>query len=187
MKLDKLLQQFTETYDINAMKSIDDISKEKYLIRNKSTIKTFNIKEAFEKFNAYIEGYSVYKIKNKDNPKASSREAIRESVTRFIDTELFKEDATTYDKLPEFVHSYLEGVSTTISTIEKVKADMEFEDVDLESVGDVNDFADHFVDKLQESFDPVMNRILWGSGYNAQQRMDAIKNGKKISSTQKFL
>ena len=32
-------------------------------------------------------------------------------------------------------------------------------------------FVDGFMDRLHESFDPTMNRVLWASGYNGKMAM----------------
>ena len=171
MKIDSAIQTFTEKYDRVAMESIDELSNDLGLCANRSTIKGFNIQEAFDRFSEYLKGYGEYKIENKENSKASPQDVIRENVANFIDNHVFECADIPYSRVNEFVRTYLEGIESLISTIDTVKNDMIVEDVDLEAVGDVNDFADHFMGKLQECFDPVIDKILWASGYNAHQRM----------------
>lgn len=188
MKIDSAIQNFLEKYDAESMDSIDRVSGELGLRASGSTIPVFNIKESFDRFDEYLRGYGQYKIENIENPKASPQETIRENVASFINNHIFECAEIQYPKLPEFVQTYLEGISSLLETIDGVKHDMMVEGVDMEAVGDVNDFTDHFMDKLQEHFDPAMDRILWASGYNAHQRMMHPSNeDKEVSSGPTFL
>lgn len=179
MIIDSAIKTFLEKYDREAIDSINNVSKDLGAIHNKYTIKGFNINEAFNKFQDYIKGYASYKIENINNPDASPQSAIIESVQRFIDTQLFEEKDLLYPELPTFVESYVNGIESLISTIEDVKHTMMESDIDGEYIGNVNEFADKFMIKLHESFDPVMDKILWASGYNSKR---ALSNAGKVKS-----
>lgn len=176
MKIDTALHVFSEKYDREAIESIERISSQLGLQMNGYTVKAFNLTEAFNRFSEYLQGYGAYKAENVDNPKASTQDAIKENVSKFIDGYVFEEKDVKCTDLPGFVRGYVEGITSLIETVDAVKSTMLDAGVAQEAVGDVNDFVDCFMDKLQESFDPAMNRILWASGYNARQRMKDVKS-----------
>lgn len=170
MKTDTAIQEFLEKYDREAISSINELSTEYGLRINRVPIKVFSIKEGFDNFQAYLRGYSSYKMSNHNNEKASPQEVIKEAVDKFIDTQLFVEKDTTYDMLGEFIESYINGIKGLNETVDSIKRDMmESGVVCQEDIGDVNEFVDKFMDKLHESFDPTMDRILWASGYNSRK------------------
>lgn len=176
MIIDTAIKNFLEKYDREAMDSITNISRDLGLIHNRSTLKGFDIKESFDKFQKYLEGYASYKIENINNEKASPQNAITESVGKFINTQLFVEKDLLYTELPLFVEEYLVGVKSLIETIEDVKSTMVEADINPEDVGSINEFVDQFMMKLHESFDPAMNRILDASGYNTKKRLHSSNN-----------
>ena len=179
MKLDTAIKTFYEKYDRDAIQSIETISKEYGLNIHGHTIKSFNITEAFNIFSKYLQGYSEYKIENANSENASSQETIKESVQKFINTQVFKECETKYSELPTFVTGYFNGVKTLLETVDEVKRNMTDNNVDVEAIGDINEFADMFMDKLHESFDPTMDQILWASGYNSKQRLSGTTTKTK--------
>ncbi len=169
MKIDSAVKLFVERYDQEALSSIEDISRDFGLRVTGATIKTFNITESFNTFSQYLRGYADYKVKNKENPNASPQSIIRESVTRFIDTQLFQETASKYADLPEFVTGYVNGVQQLTEAVNAVKEELKGAEVEVEAVGDVNKFADYFMGKLDAAFTEAMDRILWASGYNSRK------------------
>ena len=171
MKIDNVIKSFYETYNREAMESIDRISKEIGLIENGHSINAFNIIDAFDKMESYMKGYANYKITEKTNPNASSQSDIKSLTYKFIDSNVFSECKLGYNEIPAFIESYIKRTDSLIKTLDEIKESMSVADIDQESIGDVNDMADHFVEKLQESFNPVMDKILWASGYNARQRL----------------
>ena len=301
MKIDSALTLFSEQYTREAMRSIDELSKDLGLTNQKATIKTFNIQEGFNTFIDAIKGYSIYKIENADKEKsvkvktfedfiklaktidsknkfspyegdvnflpkdirsfyrynnpadvevgmvrfipaadikskgkeyehimkdmlvvatinsdpvfikgskivscakdgdekstheelgssfinflqycidesASSKlevtpqKKIVEHLEKFIDG-LFKEDETLIQDIPSFVEHYVSGIPKVISTVDEVKAELLEAGVDHQSIGDINGIVDNFMEKLHESFDPTMDKILWATGYNADVRL----------------
>lgn len=176
MKIDKALQEFTEKYDRVAMESIQDISNDFGLNIHKNTLDLFNIQESFDRFTKYITAYANYVVENVNNPKASSRESISYSVNKFISEQLFKEEKVYYSDLPSFIESYVNGINTLNSAITEAKNIItECDDADPIYAGDINDYTDTFMSRLEESFNPAMDKILWASGYNSKQ----ILSGKK--------
>lgn len=180
MKIDSAVRVFTEKYDTQAMRSIDEVSKEFGLNINGHNIKLFNMNESFDLFRRYLRGYSDYKINNIENEKASPHSAICEAVDRFIDTQLFHEKDIKYCDLPAFVKGYVEGVSQLLGDIDHLKEAMMEAGVDLDEVGSVNDFVDKFMESLDAAFDPAMDKILWASGYNAQKALYGKKETPKV-------
>ena len=171
MNANSILSAFTEKYDHEAIDSLEELSHDFGMNANGIKIKAFNISESFSTFNAYIKGYKDYKIKNINNPKASSQEVIRESVDKVIDSQLIKECDIYYSEIPKFVKSYIDGINMLSETADNIRDELILNDITGESVSDIDTFMDRFVNKLTESFDPVMDRFLWASGYNAHQRL----------------
>lgn len=184
MRIDNAIKAFSEKYDREAIQSIDNISKEYGLNIHGNTIKTFNLAESFDMFNQYMNGYAAYKVENVNNPEASNQETIKESVQKFIDTQIFKESETKYADLPNFVMGYVNGINSINETVNEIKRVMTDGDVKAEEIGDINEFTDMFMDKLHEHFDPVMESILWASGYNGKKRLD---NGPTKTKAPVFL
>lgn len=179
MKLDTAIKTFYEKYDRDAIQSIETISKDYGLNIHGHTIQTFNLNEAFDRFSNYLKGYADYKIENVNSTDASSQEIIKESVQKFIDTQIFKEYEMSYAELPSFVTGYFNGIKILLETVDEVKRNMTDNNVDVEAIGDINEFADIFMDKLHESFDPTMDKILWASGYKSKQRLSGTTTKTK--------
>lgn len=179
MRIDSAIQVFSERYDRDAIQSIEDISHERGLVLNKATIKAFNINENFNTFSQYLKEYANYKVENQNNEKASPQDVIRESVSSFIKTQLFKESDILYSELPEFVMGYVNGVKTLTEAVDEAKRILTDADIDPEAIGDVNEFADRFMDALHESFDPTMDKILLASGYTSRKRLKSFSEKRK--------
>ena len=187
MKIDSAIKNFTEKYDSEAISFIESMSNERGYQLNDHKLKTFNIEEAFNNFDSYLRGYANYKIKNIDNPNASTQETIKESVGKFIDGELFKESETLYRELPNFIIGYIDGVNKIMETVDSIKTEMYDAEVDQDAIGDINDFTDQFMDKLHESFDPTMDRILMASGYTSRQVLFGTKKPQYTNNKPTFL
>lgn len=181
MKLDTAVKEFVEAYDQDAIASINRISNDYSMRIGEATIRAFNLNESFNLFCEFLEGYGDYKIKNRDNDNASPQDAIVKSVDAFIESRLFKECTITYPEINGFVKGYIEGIKHLTETVENTKEKMMDHDVELEYVGVVNDFADKFMDRLQESLNPTMNRFLWASGYMSEK----VLSGKEASPYEK--
>lgn len=174
MLIDNAVKVFSEKYDRDAIGSIDNISSERGLILNGATMKVFNINECFDKFSQYIREYAKYKEENINNSNASPQEVIRESVDKFIENHIIEEKEVKYPELPGFVKSYVEGIDKLAVAVEDSKNILIEAGVDPECIGDVNDFTDKFMMKLNESFDNTMEKILWASGYMSKKKISNI-------------
>lgn len=170
MKSDTAIKEFLEKYDENCMKSIDKYSQNFGARVNKKKFKVFNLQECFDNFQNYLKGYAKYKIDNINNSEASPQNAIEEKTKLYIEgiTE-DKEIEVTYDKLPTFVGSYPTGVKSLNETVDKIKHEMNLNDVDLHSIGVINEFVDQFITIVTESYDDIMENLLWASGYRSNQ------------------
>ena len=171
MKIDNAIKTFMEKYNREAIQSIDEVSKDYALNISDSKIKAFNLNESFNIFNQYIRGYANYKIENVNNPNASTRDTIKESVEKFVNTQIFKETYLKYSELPSLITDYTNGINLLIETVDQIKSDMIDADINQEDIGDINEFTDLFIDKLHESFYPTMTRILWASGYKSKNKL----------------
>lgn len=181
MKIDKSIEKFVETYDNEMMSYIDNLNNERYLSLTDSKITLSDIKESFDKFNNYLEGYKSYRIENTktNNTKESPRDVVCESVNTFIEKELFNPIDIKYDQINDYVKSFIEGINHTISNIENIKSEMMSNDVQLEYVGDVNNFCDAFVEKLEKHFGESMDKILLSSGYTTKKNLEKVGTQKK--------
>ena len=178
MKIDSAIQTFLEKYDKEAMESIEEASHQFGRVYRKDTIKLFNLTESINMFNQWLKGYAKFHIDEVGN--RPTIEEITESCTRFLNgDDMFKETAVTFDKFPSFVKGYIESINKTIDTIDNIKSEMMEAGVDGETIGAVNTFADMFMDKLNESFDPAMDNLLWASGYNARKSLFGNKPKQK--------
>lgn len=178
MNIDNALQEFTEKYDRDAIKSIDDISKEIGLVQNKYTIDAFNMNEAFDSFTKYLKGYACFiEQAAKSNDKAAKtmehtkKPEVDDSFKRYIDTECVKEQKLTYDQLPEFVEAFLIGVQQLSSDVTEIQESLDNIDADQETIGGINEYANEFLESVWNQMNPVMDKILWASGYNSNKKL----------------
>ena len=182
MKLDRELLSFTEKYDKGFMEAVDDLANDFGVGVRKLGFTGFNLVESFDTFSQYLEGYADYKTKHIGNEKATPQDQIRESVALFIKDHIFKEAPVAYTEIPGMLKGYMEGCNKLIATVESVKSRMMESGVDQSDIGDVNTFADQFIDRFHESFDPMMDNLMWASGY--RNRRDLInRSTRKTSNT----
>ena len=171
MSIHTAIREFTEKYNSEAISSIEQLPAKVGMRADMIPFTVFNLKESCENFSKYLKGYCEYMKLNKDNPKKTTREGIKASMENYIaNPELFKECEIKYDKIPFFVKTYLESVTLIQTTVDTIKDDMEYNDIELEYVGDVDDYANTFLTKLNEKFDPIMTNILWASGYAGKHK-----------------
>lgn len=172
MKIDTALKEFVEKYDQRSMQFIQEISQNYALVKQKSKLPLFNIQESFDKFQEYLQGYGTYKLENVNNDKASPQNVIQESVSKFIEKQLFKDTDVLYSDIPKFVESYISGVKSLSSAVNQVKTRLMESGMDADAIANVNDFSDQFMVKLHESFDPAMDKILLTSGYKTRIQLE---------------
>jgi len=180
MKIDNALKLFSEKYNKMAIQSIEEISNEFGLNYHKkghrNTIKGFTIKEGFDSFLEFITGYVQHQIDNKDVPRGLDE--IKTRTKSYINEKCFKECDLLYSEIPSFVESYVTGIKSLIEFADGAKKQMIEANLGDDDIGSINEFMDEFVDKLNESFDPAMNKILWASGYNSKIKLAMAKEKK---------
>lgn len=183
MKIDSALIEFTEKYSPAMLESIDKMSNELGYQANGYKMVLFNLTESVNAFSDFLKGYKDYQIKfvGQDLPLPQSE--IFERTEKFINSEdNFKESAVKYHDLPAFIKSYVESIKIISDTTDMIKSEMTEAGVNPEYIGDTNQLVDQFTEKLQDEFYPVMEKMLWASGYNAGQR---LANAGRAASTRK--
>ena len=171
MKIDKAIQNFVESYNEDMISYIDNLSNDRSLILTESKISLVDIKDSFDKFNNYLEGYKSY-LKDTPSEKIPSKNSIYESVKTFINEELMKETNILYENVDEYVKSYIEEINTTINHVDELKSQMMSDNINLEYVGNVNDFVDMFIEKMEEKFNESMDKLNTASGYKTRQMLN---------------
>jgi len=169
MKVDSLQKEFINKYDENAMKFIDRLSKNKSFTFNKNSIKAFNLKESMDDFQKVLDGFSTYKIQSMKENNSVSNEVILNKMETSINKDFFHESKLLYSDFSSFIGTYLNSIIEMVETTNNVKSSMMEAGVDQDSIAVVNEITDMFIDRLQESFNPVMESILWASGYKSHQ------------------
>lgn len=180
MKIDNAIKDFSEKYDRESMMFIERLSSDIGLNNAGYKIDLFNIRESFENFEKYLKQYSEYKITYLDDPNASSREVIHESTKVFMELELFTPTQFKYADVPSFVTGYVEGVNSLLETIDSCKSRMMESGVELDAIGDVNDFTDQFMERLNELYSESMDKLLLASGYTNHKK---FKNPRVTTSS----
>ena len=185
MKIDSAIKSFFEKYDREAIQSIDALSKDftlNHASKELTRFKAVNINEGFDIFDNYLKGYASHMIKSAGSPDALSVKEIREAVDKFFTNKnLFEPMEIGYKELPNLITGYVEGVDRIIKTIDEIKSDMTDAGVAVESVAEVNEISDRFVEKLNEAFYPLVESSLWASGYNAKKKLASASARPKPS------
>lgn len=175
MKIDNAIKVFTEKYDEEAMRYIDELSSEIGLKHHGFGMKGIALQESFDKFSEYLEGYGNYKVKNMNNPNASTQDAIRSATEKFINESVFHEKKLKYCDSNKFVASYIEGVQHLLGKVDEVKNAMTEAGVDPEAIGDINSFTDRFMERVDSLFYPIMESLMKASGYTGKAFFDPKK------------
>lgn len=188
MKSDTAIKEFLEKYDEEAINYIESFSNRFAANANKKKYKLFNIKECFDNFTNYLRGYGKYKVDNINNPKATSQDIIIEKTGEFIESTLRNKDTEVlYNEIPNFVKSYTEGIKSLNETVDEIKTFMSKNDVDVEAIGNINEFVDKFMDLITESFDKKMDDLLWSSGYMSNKILLEKKDDPRKKDKPVFL
>lgn len=171
MILDSAIETFLETFDRDAIMSIDNFSKDELEIRNKAKISLFGITEAFNRFDQIISNWGKTNLRKliKEGTDYTLQDASKE-VSDFINLKIIKPKEVLVSDLPAFVESYLTGVKKTLDNIENIKIEMIKNKINNENIGIINDFADHFMEKVNTEFFKGMDTILWATGYNVNAK-----------------
>ena len=179
MRLDDALQHFTESYSREAIQSIQDMSEKPYYKSKIEKFNVFNINESFSEFTTFLEAYKKYKIDTLTVPPTLGRETLLEGSHRRIKNEIIKKDKIMYKNIPLFIESYLTGLTKLNESIDSIKNQMLEAGVNNDSIGDINDFTDTFINRLNESFEPILEKVLWESGYYPNKALETPTKIKK--------
>lgn len=184
MKIDSALKEFTEKYNADMMSSIDKMSNELAYEANGYTFPLFNLKESVDSFIQFLEGYGKFHIDN-NGKLPVSQEHILEQTEKFISDEktMFIETAVKYKEIPEFITEYVNSIRKINDATNKVKSNMIIEGIDNKYIGDTNIIVESFTEKLQDKFYPVMEKMLWASGYTSSQRLANAGKSAKTTET----
>ena len=182
MYLNEAIKNLFNKYDKKAFESLDNLSKNYSYKLGELSTSVLNINEAFDKFNLYIEGYIDYKIEalnTKEN--VMNQKQITEATHDFIDNKLFTENRILYTDIKNYIESYISGVNKLINTIDKGREKLFEADVDNTSIGAMEEFGEYFIDKLNTKFFPVLENMLWASGYYSQKKLKENNNQNKFT------
>lgn len=185
MKLDREVRSFIEKYDREAMQCIDELCSDFGIGIKKIGTQGFNVNESIDIFNQYLHGYMQYKLENKNNENATNQDTIKESVKTFIDQNIFKEQFIPYKEMTGVIKSYLENIKSLSESVDEIVGTMMENDIDQESIGDVSEFAEMFLDEFHKRFDPLMENVVIASGYATRQKL--FNNKTKTENVPVFL
>ena len=181
MKIDSCINTFLESYDREAIASIDKISHEYGLVIHENTIKLFNLKESFDTFRDCLNLYTKYQIENANNDKKLPHDKTYGNTMEFIEGKIFADADVKYKDLVGFVQGYTEGVNLILEAIEANKESIMEAGIDPVYSADINDFTDKFVDIMNTRFTESMNKILRASGYSTHKALhNPVKKNKPI-------
>lgn len=183
MILDRAIDTFLETYDREAIKFIDDMANDQRLGYTDYKMNLFNINEAFEKFNTIIENYGKYQIRILTEDTKYTHDKVCSDYNAYMESEMIKEVRVKSNDVAKFVKTYIEGVNNTLCHIDEIKFKMMKDGVPGNKIGEIDNFADIFMSKVNEAFTESMDKILLASGYKTKQKLskDNYKPVKKES------
>jgi len=74
-------------------------------------------------------------------------------------------------KIKKYIESYISGVNKLINTIEVSRSKLFESDIDNDSIGALEEYSEYFIDKLNKTFYPFLEKMLWASGYNSKKKL----------------
>jgi hypothetical protein len=178
MTVKRVLESFFEKYSEEAMTTISKMSGD--LTLSMSKFKGFTFTEGSEKFLEYVGGYADYKMERveESDKRYQSNEAITEHTKSFVRDDLFKEAMLPYTEAGALVENCLKHLASLPGKTEQVQGQLMEAGLDNESVGTVVTIIDDYATYLFETVCPVIDRLLWASGWNSAQ---ALKPGGTAS------
>lgn len=169
MKIDNAIKEFLEKYNRGMMDSINELANEWGLNIKDYKITLFNINEAFDRFNEYVNKCCKYIIEESNNKNSSPYKVIYEAGMGYIDTQLFEDTENKYNEIPKFIESYISGINNTIKNINECISNLKSEDIDPQYIGMITEYTDKFIDEMNNRFHPMMEKFLNMSGYNTNE------------------
>lgn len=179
MILDRAINTFLESYDREAIEFIENMANDQRLGYTDYKINLFNINEAFEKFNTIIENYGKYQTRILTEETKYTHDKVCSDYNAYMESEMIKEDKVKSNDIAKFVKAYIEGVDNTLRHIDEVKTKMMQDGVPGNKIGEINNFADIFMNKVNEAFTESMDKILLASGYKTKQKL-SLANYKPV-------
>lgn len=165
MKADVAVRTFVETYDEEAIKSIDNLINKPETKIDYINVNGFNIKEAFDSFIDYIDGYKEYVLVDQYEYGRKTKDEIIESMHGYLDKAVFKEEPLYVEDSKKFISEYVNGCNRVVDKVNDIQSELMLNDVDHESIGNITEYADIFMDKMDNKFNSVMTSLLRKSGY----------------------
>ena len=189
MNAQQSLKFFSDRYNEEMISSIESLSNELGVQYHKCRIVGANLSESVNEFKDFITNYVKYKKENINNVDASPQKAIYESAINNISSELFSPADLFYKDFPSYIESYLTGIQEVDKLCDQGKQELMEAGVDIDSVGAIEEFASLFYRRLNESFYPVVDRMVNASGYTARQNLsfEAYCERKKQREANTFL
>lgn len=190
MKIDSCVKNFLETYDREAIDSIDSLSKAFGIVENRYKMEGFNLNESFEKFRSFLEGYTDFLVNHDKYVSELLEDAIAKPIDKFmLRDDILMESDLYYKDLPDFIKSYIENVQKTVECVNVCKDKMFEESVDEVYIGMINDYCDKFIEPLDAKFEKCMNKALTASGYITKKKREEKRKlfSEKTTETPVFL
>ena len=145
------------------MQALQQLSRRGSSIDGIMRFNGFDIRKVFNEFTEYLEGYQQFITEEVDTE--ITRERIQESLDRFIEKTLSKDARIRYSDIGAFYYGYEHCSEDLRSKVLEIKSDMLLESVQPESVGDVGDFAEKFIDAVGKKHAEVIENVLCENGY----------------------
>ncbi|MBD5583602.1 MAG: hypothetical protein HDQ88_00760 [Clostridia bacterium] len=123
----------------------------------------FDVHKVFNEFTEYLEGYQQFITEETDTDV--TRERILESLDRFIEKTLSPTERIKYSDMADFYYGYEHESENLRAKVLEIKSDMLLESVQPESVGDVGDFAEKFIESVGKKHVEVIEKVLCENGY----------------------
>lgn len=182
MKLDRLLKDFVERYDEEAIASIEKFSSSPSMRLSRCTLEGFDIDRAIRDFNEYLSEYARYNIEFANSPKKSSHKAIMERTSLFIENDIIVAKDVQYSHIPSFIKRYVEGIQSIQQCEASTTNNLMEHDATIEEIGSVQKITEQFGTKLMESFYRIIDNVLIASGYAGKHQKSTPSSDSNIQN-----
>lgn len=185
MIADTAVRDFTERYDEEAIKSIDEMVNDIGVTYRLDKVKSFMMKETFDMFNEYLDGYKQYVLKDKYDIGDKSKEEIINSMKALFKAEGFKDKVLFCKDANKFIKCYIEGCKNIVNKVDNIQSELIQNNATDEEIGNINEYTDVFMESMNNKFNSVMTSLLRESGYITISFFDEKK--KEIESKEKVI
>jgi hypothetical protein len=184
MKIDSMMKSFFESYDSDAIGSIDKISLNIGYKHNNISTTGYNFKESFNSFDSYIVGYSQY---IKESLEAGSEvkdiSILKEAFEKFMDSEILVENTINVTDIPNSIEDYLEGAKNIVPAYNEALSNITESGVSPEYSEFLYEMGESFANKLETVFNPYMENALRISGYSTNKSLFGNDKKEKVETT----